>query len=317
MRNSKLCILVCCAGLMGATFLPTPTAAQDNSAAAAKSNADEQTKALEALRAAEAGPVVPDVVATNAAATPAAPAPTAEPAASPAPAPTAPSESPGIVAPTPAVTAAPSSGDDQNKALDALRHEEAKPASTINHQGPLTTKEREALLVEAQRQRKLAEERALTDRVAMEEAAKRQRAEDDAKVKEAMDKARNDIASQEAAAKEQQMADDARIKQAIESERAAAEQVRLARAEEAAAAERARIAKARAEAAERARIAQAQADAERLKKQMGASAVAADATPVPSTVKEQKLAELLRRYQADQITPFEYHQQRAKIIAEP
>jgi hypothetical protein len=33
--------------------------------------------------------------------------------------------------------------------------------------------------------------------------------------------------------------------------------------------------------------------------------------------KEQRLAELLRLYKADQITPSEYHQQRAKIISEP
>ena len=31
----------------------------------------------------------------------------------------------------------------------------------------------------------------------------------------------------------------------------------------------------------------------------------------------QRLAELLRRYQADEITPLEYHTERAKIIAEP
>jgi hypothetical protein len=39
------------------------------------------------------------------------------------------------------------------------------------------------------------------------------------------------------------------------------------------------------------------------------SALAAD--------KEQRLQELLRKYKADQITPEEYHQQRAKILAEP
>jgi hypothetical protein len=40
----------------------------------------------------------------------------------------------------------------------------------------------------------------------------------------------------------------------------------------------------------------------------------------PSAVapdKEQRLQELLRKYRADQITPEEYHQQRAKILAEP
>jgi len=37
----------------------------------------------------------------------------------------------------------------------------------------------------------------------------------------------------------------------------------------------------------------------------------------PITAKEIKLNELLRRYKADEITPREYHQERAKIIAEP
>jgi hypothetical protein len=33
--------------------------------------------------------------------------------------------------------------------------------------------------------------------------------------------------------------------------------------------------------------------------------------------KQQRLDELLNRYRADQITPEEYHQQRAAILAEP
>jgi hypothetical protein len=40
--------------------------------------------------------------------------------------------------------------------------------------------------------------------------------------------------------------------------------------------------------------------------------------PLPiSTEKQQKLADLLRRYQADQVTPSQYHEERAKILAEP
>ena len=34
-----------------------------------------------------------------------------------------------------------------------------------------------------------------------------------------------------------------------------------------------------------------------------------------STDKKQRLDELLRQYQADQITPSQYHEQRAKILA--
>jgi hypothetical protein len=33
--------------------------------------------------------------------------------------------------------------------------------------------------------------------------------------------------------------------------------------------------------------------------------------------KEQRLAELLRRYRGDEITPEDYHKQRAAILAEP
>ena len=40
--------------------------------------------------------------------------------------------------------------------------------------------------------------------------------------------------------------------------------------------------------------------------------------PLPiSDAKQQKLKDLLRLYQADQLTPEQYHQQRAKILAEP
>jgi hypothetical protein len=40
--------------------------------------------------------------------------------------------------------------------------------------------------------------------------------------------------------------------------------------------------------------------------------------PLPiSAAKDQRLQELLRRYKADEITPEQYHQQRAKILAEP
>jgi hypothetical protein len=60
------------------------------------------------------------------------------------------------------------------------------------------------------------------------------------------------------------------------------------------------------------------------KKQMQnapAPAKAAATTPPANTnalsAKEQKLADLLRRYQADEITPYQYHMERARIVAEP
>jgi hypothetical protein len=36
-----------------------------------------------------------------------------------------------------------------------------------------------------------------------------------------------------------------------------------------------------------------------------------------SNTKDARLAELLRRYRADEITPEQYHRERAKILAEP
>lgn len=39
--------------------------------------------------------------------------------------------------------------------------------------------------------------------------------------------------------------------------------------------------------------------------------------PAVSADKEQRLQELLSKYKADQITPEQYHEQRAKILAEP
>jgi hypothetical protein len=36
-----------------------------------------------------------------------------------------------------------------------------------------------------------------------------------------------------------------------------------------------------------------------------------------SAEKQQRLQDLLQKYRADQITPEQYHEQRAKILAEP
>jgi hypothetical protein len=50
------------------------------------------------------------------------------------------------------------------------------------------------------------------------------------------------------------------------------------------------------------------------------SAPPPEAVKAPATgsaTKEARLAELLQKYKADQITPHEYHMQRAKILAEP
>lgn len=322
MRTSKLSILACCLGVTGATLLATLVAAQDAPAASAPSSPDDQTKALEALRKAEAGPIVPDVFATTPGSAVAAPAPGA-------------SDGSHIVAPEPGVTGTSTAPTDEKRSLDALRAAESQPVTPDQNIAPaanpfappnklMTVHDKEAWLIQIQEQRKIAEEKALADKAASEAAAQRQRQEDEAKIRDAIaaekaanDQARADLAAQEVAAKSQQAQDDLRIQQAIEAEKTAAEQVRIAREEEAAAAERARIAKAQAEAAERARIARAQEEAARLKRQMEAAVVKPEETTPPPSSKEAKLNDLLRRYQADEITPYEYHVQRAKIVAEP
>jgi hypothetical protein len=49
----------------------------------------------------------------------------------------------------------------------------------------------------------------------------------------------------------------------------------------------------------------------------GAAPPAAAAVTSGTPSKEQRLRDLLRRYNADEITPLEYHTERAKIVAEP
>ena len=51
-------------------------------------------------------------------------------------------------------------------------------------------------------------------------------------------------------------------------------------------------------------------------KDLGMKPIAAPALPIADS-KEQKLQALLAKYKADQLTPEEYHQQRAEILAAP
>ena len=68
---------------------------------------------------------------------------------------------------------------------------------------------------------------------------------------------------------------------------------------------------------------QAKATAEKAPKKTAAVSGANALTPIqapPSSLsaeKQQRLAELLSKYRAEQITPEEYHQQRARILSEP
>ena len=135
------------------------------------------------------------------------------------------------------------------------------------------------MLVQAQRQRQAAEEQA-----------------------------RANLAAQAEAAARQQKQDEQRIQQAIAAEKAAVEEARIEKAQ------REAIARKKAQDEIARRVAKLNNDTQDLYgKPPGKMAAAA----VPLSAKELKLAELLRRYQADQITPLEYHSERAKIIAEP
>jgi hypothetical protein len=54
------------------------------------------------------------------------------------------------------------------------------------------------------------------------------------------------------------------------------------------------------------------------KKSPGTAEIAPPTTSAKvATTKDEKLAELLRKYKADELSPREYHEQRAKILAEP
>lgn len=105
--------------------------------------------------------------------------------------------------------------------------------------------------------------------------------------------------------------------EAEEHRRLAAEERERKAAEAATAKTRAQEEK-RAEAAARAE-AEKQAATAKAKPRIETSEFA-PMVPPPSTLsgtKESRLAELTRRYKADEITPEEYHKERARIIAEP
>jgi hypothetical protein len=273
----------------------------------------------------------------------------------------------GIVAPEPAIT--PAAADDQAKALEALRRAEAQPITTekfsadsatpvpatapessappaaaapapteaapVSEQSapgvPMTVQEREALLIQLQKERQAAEEKASADAAAREAAAAQQRQQDDLRLKQAIEaekaaaeQARLDQEAQAEAARKQQEQDDLRVKQAVEAERAAVEAARVAKAREEAIAAAARK-KAAEEAAARQReqeamarrVSQLNGETKTSAKVISSESESAPVMDAKMAAKQRKLAELLRRYDADEITPLEYHTARAKILAEP
>ena len=288
MRNSNFCILACCAGVSWAAFA---------SAQPFATGSNDQERALEALRQAEAAPpMITDEAAQREA--------TkrqreqeklrikqekeAKKAAAKQKKEAARETSAAVAQPAPAASANAAVVNDQLRALEALR--QAEEGQTVPNQA-----------VPAASAPAVAPAPVVSDQAAQKEAAKRQREQDELV-----------------------------IKQEKEAKKAAAEQARIARAkEEAAAAEQARIAKAKkdAAAAEQARIAKANKEAaspgqpktemQKAPPPAHVAAKTASANTNALSAREQKLADLLRRYEADEITPYQYHLERAKIIAEP
>ena len=80
---------------------------------------------------------------------------------------------------------------------------------------------------------------------------------------------------------------------------------------------------AKAKSQETASKPQVEQKAEESSKKPASVSAAETLTPIqapPSSIpadKQQRLAELLGKYKAEEITPEEYHQQRAKILSEP
>jgi hypothetical protein len=277
MTNRKLCILTCCVGMSWTTF----AAAQDGA-----NLSNDRERELQALREAEGGSTSDQILAERAAQKEAARQEMLRKE----------QEQQGTApAATPTVPGAMPSSEDQRRALEALRQAEAAPlildqvppgapapAAPMTAPGQsqsVSAADKEAQLLEAQRQLQAAEEKARADQAQVE------------------------------AARQQQELDQTRIQQAMDAEKAAAEQAQAAKARaDEAAAEQAVIAAAQShQSANQAPSAAPQKEA----------AASMQATTNSIASKEQRLADLLRLYQADQITPYQYHMERAKIISEP
>jgi hypothetical protein len=337
MINRKLCIVACCLGFGFALVAQAQPSA---------GGPDDQSKALEALRQAEKGrlmstnavvpatPVaanpVPDTEAAQAlealrqaekgqpVAAPAIPAPAAAvapaaagvpagnpeedaraldalrqaektpsnaPAAAPAPVATAPAVAPAVATPVVAAPSIPNSQED-TRALEALRQAEAAKNPTAGNI-------------------------AVT---AASEQARKQREADAAREEQA-------IAEAEAQARQKKVEEEKTLGGVNGHEdadtvaaKAALEQYEKNMPAPTAGADNATVALERQKAQE-----EVARRVEELQKQIKSqpAAVTAPAANGISESKEERLRELLRRYNADEITPLEYHTERAKIVVEP
>jgi hypothetical protein len=295
MINRKLSIMACCLGIGVAIATQAQPAA---------GTSDDQKAALDALRQAEKGrpattnsaPAPTAPVTATAATTDAENAQALEalrqaegghaahgpvaPAPVPAPAPTPAPEQ----AQAPVQAVAPNPADNAS-ALEALRRAErgqVAPAAEQNN----------AQAIQAQKEAEAAQAQA--------EAARSQQSRDAERAAE--EKALADKTAEETAARQKKVDEEKNL--------AAAKQSGTDNAAAAAALQRQ---KAQDEVAQRLEKLQGQ-----IKSQPAPTPAS---TPAENTgiaaSKEQRLADLLRRYRADEITPLEYHTERAKIIAEP
>jgi len=282
MRNRISSILACWAAL----GIGTAAFAQSGGDSAA-----DQARELEAVRQAEVGPVTKPAKTEKKAAN----KKSEKKAAKKETSQTAPAAAkPAVEAP-----AKPAAGTPAKPATEPAAKPAVKPAATAQYALPESSSEDQARALEAVRQAEVGqpqtqpstEKKAIVSTEQERKEAEAGRKEAEAAQKAAAEQGRAEKASREAAAR-------------IQKEQASK------------AAVEARV-KARQEAAAKPNKQQAKQKA--VSGQAAAPGKAASIPEVTSapTAKEQKLADLLRRYQADEITPMQYHSERAKIIAEP
>ena len=118
------------------------------------------------------------------------------------------------------------------------------------------------------------------------------------------------------AAQQRKAEEKARVKAEAEAKAAAEKQAKAEAEAKAAAEKQARMEAEARQEAEKQPMKQATTKALVVQPASAYKPLEAPALPI-SAVKQHRLAELLAKYKADQITPEEYHRERAKILAEP
>jgi hypothetical protein len=210
----------------------------------------------------------------------------------------------------------PSSPADYARALEALRRAEMNPA--------LARKPNRAAEIPARNEEQARRARQAAEREARRAADEKARADKERAAAEARQRAeqeRNQAAARLKQAEQEKIAAKSSESAAATRRNAQKEggahielhrEMRLAHPPAAAAAKPSESA-----AAAKRRKAQEEAAARLEKLHKGMRLAKPAAAPAALSIKEQKLADLLRRYEADEITPLQYHTARARILAEP